>query len=587
MKLLSLAVALLRRGRAASSPPFLVRTVHSKSVVPRGRAGIRVSQGRRKRRTTSKILKSLAGKRKWPYHGEGGAAAAAVDTQEQQLRKAAAEWPSWLPKPMAYIAAERRQKIEEEQEQTRKAAQNHSKPPTVEAVFIPKSSPEHSSRRKPAGENDSASSAWFRGKRRDFSTCNTISTTKVQPREQSHLQLQRPQKQQEWPRWLPPRPHPMPPHPISQAVRQGYWRVRTEGFQTLFKDAKLICAVLLIAVTIGGTSTYYLAHLETVPFTGRKRFTSISDAKIEEVAQQTLRGLAFKYKGKILPRDHPFSRRAISIANRVLLAARDLDGLDFKNVKAGSTASDASSGNKTTGSSYTRDLVHSTKWDCVVVDDPSPNACMTPNGLIVVNSGLFHLMDAEVQVEGSHNFGSTEGADDRIATTIAHEVAHHLCQHIREKLSNDAFQRYVAYIFAAVGFPFLLGLPGLGHFAVALPNSRTCEHEADALGIKLMSRACFDPREASCFWERMLWHTDRNRAAKRSGQTEYDFHNDRDGGVFGQEGASSFLSTHPSSPERMQRLQDSLPAALAIRNGKGCPDLKEVSDFRRAAVKTA
>lgn len=304
MKLLSLAVALLRRGGAASSP-FVVRTVHSKSVIPRGRAGIRVSQGRRKRRATSKILKSLASKHKWPYHGDSNAQP--IDTEEQQLRKAAADWPSWLPKPKDYIAAEQRQKIEEEQEQTRKAAQSHSQPPTVEAVFIPKSSPEHSSRRKQPGDGSwsNAFSPW--GKRRGFSTLQARSSAASAS---GPVTRQLP----DWPSWLPPRsteaPFDRDFHLFFRFLRRH--RVAIFGF----------------AVAFGGT--YYCLDYRRNPLTGRRQVLDVSDAIIEENARDAFRSVAFRYADKVLDDDHSYVQRARDIAERIIAAAMRLDSLDLK-----------------------------------------------------------------------------------------------------------------------------------------------------------------------------------------------------------------------------------------------------------------
>ncbi len=66
-------------------------------------------------------------------------------------------------------------------------------------------------------------------------------------------------------------------------------------------------------------------------------------------------------------------------------------------------------------------------------------------------------------------------------------------------------------------------------FILQLPNSRKSESEADFIGLRLMSRACFDPVESTKMWERMS-------------QSE---------GIGGL-GAVSFLSTHPANAKRIK-----------------------------------
>jgi len=70
-----------------------------------------------------------------------------------------------------------------------------------------------------------------------------------------------------------------------------------------------------------------------------------------------------------------------------------------------------------------------------------------------------------------------------------------------------------------------------------LPYSRLHESEADRIGLTLMARAGYDPREAIPFWQRMSQ----------------------------QEGKSSppeFLSTHPATETRIADIKKYIPEAL-------------------------
>ena len=92
------------------------------------------------------------------------------------------------------------------------------------------------------------------------------------------------------------------------------------------------------------------------------------------------------------------------------------------------------------------------------------------------------------------------------------------------------------------GSPQLMGLLGVGaQVGVLLPFSRTQESEADKLGLDLMARAGFDPRQSVPLWENMA----------------------RAGGA----GQPEFLSTHPSHATRIQELSARIPQVLPAYEG--------------------
>jgi len=90
----------------------------------------------------------------------------------------------------------------------------------------------------------------------------------------------------------------------------------------------------------------------------------------------------------------------------------------------------------------------------------------------------------------------------------------------------------------------LMGLLGVGaEYGILLPYSRVQESEADILGLDLMAKAGFDPRESVKLWVNM---------GKASG---------------GQ--PSEFLSTHPSDRTRIGGLDAHMPVALKLQNRAG------------------
>jgi predicted Zn-dependent protease len=86
-----------------------------------------------------------------------------------------------------------------------------------------------------------------------------------------------------------------------------------------------------------------------------------------------------------------------------------------------------------------------------------------------------------------------------------------------------------------------MGLLGVGaQYGVLMPYSRIQESEADILGLDLMARAGFDPRESTRLWINM----------------------GRAGG--GQ--PPEFLSTHPSHSTRISDLNAHMPVALQLQS---------------------
>jgi predicted Zn-dependent protease len=86
----------------------------------------------------------------------------------------------------------------------------------------------------------------------------------------------------------------------------------------------------------------------------------------------------------------------------------------------------------------------------------------------------------------------------------------------------------------------LMGLLGVGaQYGVLLPYTRLQESEADILGLNIMARAGFDPRESTRLWM--------NMSRTNKGQPP------------------EFLSTHPSHSSRISELEKRIPAARQLQ----------------------
>lgn len=157
------------------------------------------------------------------------------------------------------------------------------------------------------------------------------------------------------------------------------------------------------------------------------------------------------------------------------------------------------------------------RWEVNVISSKDVNAWCMPGGKMVVYSGLIDALQL---------------SDAELAAVMAHEIAHALREHGREKASQQAAQRTVIGIGAAllgVGDD-VAGLANIvGQVTYGLPNSREFEREADHIGVEIAARAGYDPHAAITLWQKMA------------------------GGAGGS--MPSFLNTHPSPLDRIQDLQ--------------------------------
>jgi predicted Zn-dependent protease len=171
------------------------------------------------------------------------------------------------------------------------------------------------------------------------------------------------------------------------------------------------------------------------------------------------------------------------------------------------------------------------QWEVVVFEDPQANAFALPGGKIGVYTGLLQVANTQ----------------DQLATVLGHEVAHVLAGHGNERMSTTyATQTGLQALEALAGgrsspnTERALALLGVGaQVGVLLPFSRAQEAEADRLGLDLMARAGFNPRESVTLWK--------NMASAGGGQPP------------------EFLSTHPSHQSRIQELAGRVPAAEQVR----------------------
>lgn len=186
-------------------------------------------------------------------------------------------------------------------------------------------------------------------------------------------------------------------------------------------------------------------------------------------------------------------------------------------------------------------------WEFAVIeDDDQVNAFALPGGKVAVFTGIL-------------KYTKTEAG---LATVMAHEVAHALQRHGAERYSRGILEQ-IGQLGALAGAAAGGVDPGLAIGAmsaygvgVALPNSREQETEADFIGLQLMAKAGYDPREAVPFWERMS-------GCPRKMIGKFCFRT--------QNAVPEFLSTHPSDVTRINQIEAWIPQAMRFYHPETSP----------------
>jgi predicted Zn-dependent protease len=158
------------------------------------------------------------------------------------------------------------------------------------------------------------------------------------------------------------------------------------------------------------------------------------------------------------------------------------------------------------------------KWEVQVINDAETvNAFCMAGGKMAIYSGMWEKLKA---------------TDEEIAHVMGHEIGHALANHTQERMSI-AYGTGIGTTIAAIALGARDNTAALMQqaavVAIALPNSRESETEADQIGIELAARAGYDPKAAVTLWEKM---------AKLGGKVP------------------QFLSTHPSPENRAARLKE-------------------------------
>ncbi|MEO8386868.1 M48 family metallopeptidase, partial [Polaromonas sp.] len=160
-------------------------------------------------------------------------------------------------------------------------------------------------------------------------------------------------------------------------------------------------------------------------------------------------------------------------------------------------------------------------WEVNLLGSKQINAFCMPGGKIAIYTGIIDQLKL---------------SDDEIAMIMGHEMAHALREHARARIAKS---QGTSMGLSALSQLFGLGQLGdvaanIGTQLLTLRYSRDDETDADLVGLELAARGGYNPQAAVSLWEKM-------------------------GQAGGGANGPSFLSTHPSGPQRIQQLQANVP----------------------------
>ena len=166
------------------------------------------------------------------------------------------------------------------------------------------------------------------------------------------------------------------------------------------------------------------------------------------------------------------------------------------------------------------------RWEVNLIGSKQINAFCMPGGKIAFYTGILEQLRL---------------SDDEAAMIMGHEMAHALREHARARIAKSQGTGTLLSLGAQ-----LLGLGQLGNVAanlgtqlLTLKFSREDETDADLVGLELAARGGYNPQASVSLWEKM-------------------------GQAGGGAGGPSFLSTHPSGPQRIQQLQANVPKVQGL-----------------------
>ncbi|WIA21329.1 hypothetical protein OEZ85_000556 [Tetradesmus obliquus] len=279
---------------------------------------------------------------------------------------------------------------------------------------------------------------------------------------------------------------------------------------------------LVLGGTAAGGFAYYWSCRQEVPYTHRHHAIMMVSNKMElHIGEQTFHEVIQQatMTNTLLPQNSHYAHLVRRVGMRIAQVAAD-----------------------GAGGGYYKHMQH-LDWEFAVINSPDVNAFVAPGGKVVVFTGLLKLVSSE----------------DELAAVLAHEVGHVLARHHAERISQlNVTGLLNMLVRALLGIQIPGALVVLGMF---LPYSRAAEYEADAIGIRLLAKACYDPDANVSMLQKL--HAAQGGAAEAR--------------------MPEFLSTHPLTTERVQKVKLLLPEAYALHQ-ENCNAVQDIMGRFAAAA---
>jgi predicted Zn-dependent protease len=254
--------------------------------------------------------------------------------------------------------------------------------------------------------------------------------------------------------------------------------------------------------------SFVLFACATVPVTGRKSLHILPDSELVSLSLDQYNAVLKKSK---LSNDPEKVQMVKRVGERIAKATEDF----FRE-----------QGMESEISNY--------KWEFnLIEDDKTVNAWCMPGGKVAVYTGILPVTED----------------DTGLAVVMGHEIAHAIAKHGNERMSQGLLAQLgeIGLSAALSTHPgptsqIFMAAYGVGaNVGLLLPYSRLQESEADHIGLILMAKAGYDPRQAIPFWQRM-----NKQGGKRPPE---------------------FLSTHPAPESRIKDIEAEIPEAMKYYKG--------------------